>query len=649
MRKKGLFVLTCLVFGGAFFFALMAQEYESEKQLLRPAFDEEAVLEARAELEAFVDGIMAVHMKDNHIAGATFSCVRDGEIFLAKGYGYADVERRKPVDPESTMFRPGSVSKLITWTAVMQLVEQGKIDLNADVNTYLNDFKIPETFPEPITMTHLLTHTPGFEEKATGMAARTAEDLMPLEEFLEKYMPVRVRPPGVITSYSNYGTALAGYIVEVVSGLQFEAYVKEYIFNPLGMTHSTFSQPLPADLADHMSEGYKFEKGVFKAEEFELINGMVPAGSMSASGADMARFMIAHLQKGRFGESRILADETAERMHSQLFAHDPHIVGNAHGFWEMRYNNVYALEHGGDSILFHSFLVLLPGHNMGFFVSYNSVGGGGSARTQLIEAILDRYHPMPVKADLEPPSDFKERAKKFTGTYLMARTNSSTYEKIANFFMTYKVSATEEGTLLIPAGGSGARQYVEIEPLVFQQMNGQNRVVFREDEEGRITHLFIGRNPYVAAIKLPWHETPIVHYTILGVIVLVFFSVLRWPLSALARRICKPGEEISKAPKSARGAAGIMVALFGVFLVGLLVVFKDPVEVMFGVPSALKLLLALPLLGGVMAVVMLFYTFWVWIKGYWTACARVHYTLVFFAAVVFLWFLHYWNLLGFKY
>jgi CubicO group peptidase (beta-lactamase class C family) len=649
MRKKGLSILVCLFFAGAAFCPLMAQEAEPEEQLISPALEEEADVSARAEMEAFVDGIMAVHMKDNHIAGAAFSCVKDGEIFLAKGYGYADVKKRKPVDPERTMFRPGSVSKLITWTAVMQLVEQGKIDLNADVNTYLKEFKIPETFPEPITMTHLMTHTPGFEEKATGMAARTAQDLMPLDKFLAEYMPARVRPPGVITSYSNYGTALAGYIVEVVSGFKFETYVKENIFDPLGMTHSTFSQPLPTDLAEHMSVGYKFEKGVFKADEFELIHGMTPAGSMSASGTDMARFMIAHLQKGRFGEKRILSEDTAKIMHSQLFTHDPHIVGNAHGFWEMKYNNVYALEHGGDTLLFHSFLVLLLDHNMGFFVSYNSVGGGGPARTQLIESILDQYYPMPVKADLEPPGDFKKRAKKFTGTYLMARTNRSTYEKIANLFMTYKVGATKEGTLLIPAGSSRARQYVEIEPLVFQQINGQDRVVFREDDEGHISHLFVGRNPYVAAIKLAWYETPMVHFTILGVIMLVFLSVLRWPLSALALQICKTKVETTEAPRSARWTAGIMAALFIVFLIGLLLVFKDPNEVMFGVPAALKLLLGLPLLAGVMAVVVLFYTLWAWIKGYWTVCARVHYTLVFFAAVAFLWFLYYWNLLGFRY
>jgi CubicO group peptidase (beta-lactamase class C family) len=649
MKRKGIFFLICVFVIGAVCSTLLAQEYDSEEPSIKSALEESLALSARADLEAFVDGIMAVHLRGRHIAGATFSVVKDGEIFLAKGYGYADVEKKIPVNPETTMFRPGSVSKLITWTAVMQLVEGGKIDLDADVNTYLKEFKIPETFPEPITMKHLMTHTPGFEEKATGMGARTEEDLMRVGEFLQKYMPARVRPPGIITSYSNYGTALAGYIVEVLSGLPFETYVKEYIFNPLGMLHSTFRQPLPADLADFMSVGYKFEKGVFKADEFELIHGMTPAGAMSASGTDMARFMICHLQKGRFGEIRILEEETANIMHSQLFTHDPHIVGNAHGFWEMRHNNLYALEHGGDTFLFHSFLVLIPEHNTGIYVSYNSIGGGGPARTQLVESILDRYFPVEIKANLEPPENFKKRAKKFTGTYVVARANHSTYEKIANLFMTYKVGATKEGTLLIPSGGSRTRQFVEIKPLVFQEINGQNLAVFREDDEGRITHLFIGRLPYFAAIKLPWYETPMIHFTILGIILLVFLSVLRWPLGALSRRICRQKEEESDVSKLPRLLAGSMVGLCGVFLIGLLVVFKDPNEIIFGVPFALKVLLVLPFLAGAMAVVVLFYIFMAWIKGYWTACARIHYLLVFFAVIGFLWFLYYWNLLGFKF
>jgi len=226
----------------------------------------------RAELEAFLDGIMVAHMESYHIAGATLAVVKDGEVFFAKGYGYADIKEKKPVDPEKALFRPGSVSKLFTWTAVMQLVEQDKLDLKADINIYLKDFKIPDTYPEPITMIHLLTHTPGFEDVINEMGARRPEDLVPLAEFLARKMPARVLPPGKLTSYSNYGTALAGYIVEKISGLPFEDYIDENIFKLLDMQQSTFRQPLPSHLADDMSVGYAYKDGLFKAGGFEYIN-----------------------------------------------------------------------------------------------------------------------------------------------------------------------------------------------------------------------------------------------------------------------------------------------------------------------------------------------------------------------------------------
>ncbi len=365
-----------------------------------------------AELEAFLDGIMATQMEANHVAGVTIAVVKDGKLFFAKGYGFADVKNKKPVLADRTMFRPGSVTKLFTWTAIMQLYEQGKIDLDADVNTYLKDFKIPATYPQPITIKNLMSHTPGFEDLGVGMWARTTKDLMPLGKFLGTHIPARIRPPGVITSYSNYGTALAGHIVELVSGTPFEDYVEQNIFKPLGMQHSTFREPLPAALAPDMSVGYTFKQGLFKAEDFELLNGMAPAGSLSSCATDMANFMIAHLQNGQFGDQRILKEDTAKLMHSRLFSHDPRICGNAHGFWEYDFNRLHLIEHGGDTMLFHSQLALIPEKNLGWFVSYNSPNG--PARDELFKAFLDRYFP-PDPPLTEPKPSIE--AKKTLGLY----------------------------------------------------------------------------------------------------------------------------------------------------------------------------------------------------------------------------------------
>jgi CubicO group peptidase (beta-lactamase class C family) len=611
-----------------------------------------------AELEAFLDGIMAVHLRTNHVAGATISVVKDGRLFFAKGYGFADLEKREPVAADRTLFRPGSVSKLFTWTAVMQLSEQGRIDLDADVNTYLKDLKIPATFPQPITMNHLLSHTPGFEEKATGMGVLTAKDLMPLGKFLATYMPARVRPPGVVTSYSNYGTALAGYIVQVVSGMPFEDYVERNIFEPLDMKHSTFREPLPPALAPDMSVGYTFENGVFKPQEFELINGMLPAGSLSTCATDMARFMIAHLQNGRYGEHRILKEETAEFMHNRLFGHDPRVAGNAHGFWESNFNGLHLIGHGGDTIYFHSELALIPGKDLGWFVSYNSPNG--PSREELFEAFLDRYYPAPessapsaeVQASPESRAASKARLRRVSGTYGVTRVNETSYEKLMGLFMTANVRPTGEGNLLVTIGVLGiARQYAEVEPWVFRQIEGHDTLVFKpEAGEGRVLYAFSDGMPHAALVKLAWYQTPTFHYFLLGFCVLFFLSaVLGWPLAALSRVICRRKREGRPAPKAARWLAGTMSGLFVVFLFLLLVTANDEMELIVGVPALLKFSLVLPLIGALIGLAVLYFVVKAWLKGYWTRCQRVHYTVVALAALAFVWFLNYWNLLGWRF
>jgi CubicO group peptidase (beta-lactamase class C family) len=246
-----------------------------------------------AELSAFVDGVMATSMKSNHVPGAVVVVVKDGKVFFAKGYGYADLDNKTPVDPASTLFRPGSVSKLFTWTAVLQLVEAGKLDLDADVNTYL-DFEIPATYAQPITLRIIMTHMTGFEDKGDGLFKLNAEEVSSLETYLKSNLPTRVFPPGQYAAYSNYATALSGYIVERVSGIPFEQYISKNILQPLQMQHSTFEQPLPTALAGQMSKGYNYLNGEYIEGSFEFVVG-APAGALSATGLDMANFMIAHL------------------------------------------------------------------------------------------------------------------------------------------------------------------------------------------------------------------------------------------------------------------------------------------------------------------------------------------------------------------
>src|SRR5262249_13964101 len=242
----------------------------------------------RAELETFLDDLLGKEMEENHVAGAAISVVKDGKLFFAKGYGYADIENRIPVDAEQTIFGVGSVGKLFTWTAVMQLVEQGKLDLDADINTYL-DFRIPDTYPQPITLKHLMTHTSGFENRLLESVVPDAKDLVPARQWLVSHMHARVRPPGEAAGYSNFNAMLAGYIVAGVSGQPYDQYVQEHILNPLGMLHSTAQQPIPADLRSYASVGYTYKDGAFQAfPDYTAQPALLPSGAHHASVTDMA-------------------------------------------------------------------------------------------------------------------------------------------------------------------------------------------------------------------------------------------------------------------------------------------------------------------------------------------------------------------------
>jgi CubicO group peptidase (beta-lactamase class C family) len=595
-----------------------------------------------AEMEAFIDGYLAAQMPANHIAGVTVSVVQDGQVFFAKGYGYADIARQVPVDAEKTLFRVGSISKLFTWTAVMQLAEQGRLDLDADINTYL-DFTIPATFAEPITLKHLLTHTPGFEDRGFGMAAATPERLIPNGEWLKAHIPARVRPPGQFSAYSNYGTALAGYIVERVAGIPFDQYIENNILAPLGMTHTTTRQPLPDALAQDMSQGYKFVDGAYEAQDFERII-VAPAGSVSASAADMARFMIAHLQNGRYGDAAILQEATARLMHSQLFTHDPRLTGMAYGFIEMDMNSQDIIGHGGDTAWFHSMLALLPEHNLGIFVSTNSEGGG-NITVAMMQAFIDHYFPQPAPA-ITPPADFSQRAGRFTGSYRMNRMSYTTSEKIVALFSAIDIQTADDGMLAINTP-FGKQRFVEIEPLVFRQVDGNTQVVFREDNQGAIKYGFYGLMPIFVLEKLEWYETPTFHFILFGVCGLLFLTILfAAPIGFFVNRSRPDRKPQPRLALLARLAAGGLVILSFFFLISFIMTLNNMVALLTGEAPLLSILPAISIVIALLAVGMVVFTVLAWKNRYWGVAGRIHYTLVTLAAAAFVWFLYFWNLLG---
>jgi CubicO group peptidase (beta-lactamase class C family) len=494
----------------------------------------------RTDVEAWLDGFMPYALAKGGVAGAVVVVVADGGVVLAKGYGYSDLEARTPVDPERTLFRPGSVSKLFTWTAVMQLVEQGRLDLDADVNEYL-DFEIPEREgDEPITLRDIMTHTPGFEERLKNLITPLPENLQPLGESLASWVPERIFPAGTTPAYSNYATGLAGYIVERVSGQSFDEYVEEHIFAPLGMNDSTFRQPLPERLEAQMSKGYPDTSG--EAKPFEIVDPS-PAGSLSAPGADMAKFMLAHLNGGEYQGARILEPATARQMHRTLLTILPPLNRMALGFYETNINGHNVIAHGGDTQWFHSYLHLFLDEGIGLYVSMNSAGkqgASGSIRTALFEQFADRYLPGPDPSGEVDPETARAHAAMMAGTYQVSRRVETTFLAALNLFGHTKVVDNGDGTITVPmfTDLSGAPQvWREIRPYLWVEERGEERLA-AVVQDGAVKRFSIDAiSPFMVFEPVPWWKSSawLLPLTNASLAALALTAVL-WPVKAIVRR-----------------------------------------------------------------------------------------------------------------
>lgn len=440
-----------------------------------------------ADLGAFFDGMVPYAIGQANIAGASIAVVADGRLVFAKGYGFADVKSRRPVIADQTLFRAGSVSKLFTWTAVMQLVQAGKLDLDRDINTYL-DFKVPAPFGRPITLRDAMTHSTGFEDAVTDLFVNDASQLYPLRRFLLQHMPPLLHPPGEVVAYSNYATALAGYIVQRISGEPYDEYIARHILLPLGMTDSTFQQPLPPKMQPYMATGYR-QASDDDPVPFEYVEA-APAGALTTTVTDMARFMLAQLGGGSLDGAQILEPATIRQMHTPQGRPLPGMNSMDLGFYDENRNGLRIVGHAGDTGAFHSDMHLLLDRKVGFFIMVNSTGTGGAAddvRVALFRAFLDRYFPYtpPVEATLH---DAAADVARVTGFYASSR---HTALRIFNALGQSPVSAAADGQIetgaLTQLSGVPKR-WREVAPLTWREVNGQAHLRFVADEAGNVRY-----------------------------------------------------------------------------------------------------------------------------------------------------------------
>ncbi|HRN61060.1 MAG TPA: serine hydrolase domain-containing protein [Luteimonas sp.] len=606
------------------------------------------------DLSAYVDGLVDAAMKRDGIAGVTVAVVdREGPLLL-RGYGISALSPRRGVDPDGTLFRIASISKTFTYLLALQLVDEGRLDLDKPANDYLPDaLKLPDDGWPPVLVRHLFTHTAGFEDSAMGhLFVDRVERVTTTAEYLRQHRPKRVRAPGSLAVYSNYSVALLGALVEQVAGTPFDALAERRLFEPMGMRLTTFREPLregdprnagPA-FAGRWSEGFRRSGGAFKPQAFEHIAHAGPAGGASSTAADMGRYMRMLLRGGELDGVQVLTPSVHARLMGEaLFRNAPEVGGFSYGFFDSRLGTLRVLGHGGATSWFHSMMSVAPEAGVGIFVSTNTDSGRRLA-AQLPTQVLERYFEQArTPSAAAPPEGFD--AARFAGRYNSKRSNYSSAEK-PFLSLTVQVSAADDGSLVLSAGGDSSR-WIPEGGLVFREAEGPGRIVFFEDDDGDIAGYdnAAGHNVFERVGPLAQGES------LQAVIVLAGVVSLLVLVGAWLRR----GRRDQAAPASRRSAfwlylGAIAWLLFvSLFLVYLQSAMADETAVFYGYPGALltALLWSTPVLF-VLTLVDVVHLRAAWRARGWGLWRKLRHTLavaVYVFAVYMLWS---WNMVGWK-
>ncbi|WP_433342160.1 serine hydrolase domain-containing protein [Streptomyces sp. CA-253872] len=591
---------------------------------------------AGGSLAADVDTLVRGQLAAYRIPGAAVVIVQDGRQVFAKGYGYADVAARTPVDPERTGFFLASDAKLLTAIAVLQQVEKGRLDLDTDVNRYLKSFTIADTYPgRPVTLRALLTHTAGFDPDILGQAVTEPGAARPLGESLAAHQPRRVRPPGTVASYDNYGVALAGYLVETVTGTPFAQYVDRSVLRPLGMRSTSFAQPHPAALDARLAHGYRPGGDEGQTGENGQYGSWSPTGAGTVgTAADMGRLLRALLAD----DGRVLSPASVRALTHRQFGNDPRLPGLGYLLEERERGGQRMLVKDGDLPGFHGNLALLPERSVGVYVVYNGDGTDGSAAwagQEVADRVADHFGTARTVRQSRSHAD----VGRYAGTYRSTRTSSHELTRLTALTGAVTVRAGA-GATLVTSGpltrdpDAGELRWVQLSPGLFQEEGGQDRIAFRD---GR---LLVATDASVAYERLSWYASPALHtWALVAALAVLVLAVLALPVGALVRGV--RGRSAGR-PAGARAAgallwttAALCTAAAACFLflstdsnaLNRAVMVNDS-PLLTAVPRLLTLALAGACATAVCAVLA-------WRKGWWRPVGRIGYTLAALAAPVF--------------
>lgn len=615
-----------------------------------------------AAVEAFFDRVVGGGLAEHRVPGAAVAVVQDGRVVLLKGYGFADLERLVPVDPQVTVFRVASVSKLFTIAAVLQLVEEGALALDDDVNLHLSELSVDSPFDVPVRVRHLLEHSDGFGTRDLATFTLDPDAVLPLGTVLAQELRAPVVAPGQVVTYGGYGTALAGHLVAELSGRRFEDQVAERLFLPLGMTRSSFDQHLPADWVADLATVYDDVGSAHQAAPFLYLH-TPPTGGMSTTAGDMASMLLMLLGDGRSGEQAVLAPTSLRMMLSRQFSPHPELPGLSFGLMEHRYQGHVGLVRDGSGLGLRAQVALWPELGLGYFYVQNARGDG------IVETLTERFLDELVGRGAGPtapeggaatvpgvqtgaaPDGFPDPP---TGVFRPAQTNNHTLVKLESLLIGELRASVKNGLLTITPRGMGdvyggldqTSSWVQTAPGVFRRLDREHDLAVVNTQDGRVV-LCSGSGYHGCYVRVPWTSASEVQFSILAACLATFLAAM--VLGAFGPRAGRRKEGATgrlahrlTLACSTGFLVGFCAAAYGLFLqrVAGLPAFAVGITPVAAMGIGLMLLAAIFSVGMWVAVAL------AW--GRWPWGTRLWHGWVSLASVVFVAWLHAWNLLGLR-
>ncbi len=593
----------------------------------------------------FCDSMMNYGIHYPMIPGASVSVVSSDSIYLSKGYGYSDYEKKKSVT-NRTLFQLGSVGKVLTTIAALQQIEYGNLALHENVNNYLSDWKIHNPYDQVVTLSHLLTHTAGFNEHLIGYLAKSIDELDPLAIHLKNHMPSLFQEPGININYSNYGYALAGHLVELTSKLTFIDYIDQFIFDSLGMDNSTYFLP------DNYREISDYARGYQWRETFEEVECFprhaLPAGSIISNSEDMALLMQALLGKNK----SILSKSSYQKIFEQQFSNHPLLTGYTYGMEVQNLNGNYAIAKGGQVPGFLSLILLIPDDDIGIFVSLNTETDNFSEL--FFESFKDLFYPSPK---IQLPKKLEVELSEYIGHYGNQRTN---HESIEELFMLYegqfRIYNSSNNSLQAYHNGKW-HEYSMIKKDVFQNASEPSLfLVFERDKNGEIKNMY--RNVQVGGIQVPssyvrlgWFERPRFmndEYPVLLLILLIYpLLSLIWLITYIIRKKNPRFLIKSKINWYYHAAALMFVGLFFWNIFGFFVpLLQSKEQLLFGLEPSLLSMRYVNVLMAITSVLLIILTIMLWFRKEGNSLIRVFYSLYSIISMSYIAMLYRWHFLN---